>query len=199
MKKLVGLLTGLSVIIGLSSCDEMLSIAFENLEIEEVLELGIITDKSSNTRDTEIEIVLSFTGSKDIGMSLANSDTDDDFSDYLDQINEIEMQSMSYMFPSEYEGTDLSSCVLQNLTINISGEGIDYTENFGETMAGQIITPQLSVAESEALESILETPGGSFTVSISGQGSFTVDLEDVPMIMNMTVDANADVLSIIAG
>ncbi len=180
MKKITLFITVITLLLTITSCDELadlLSVTFEDVAIEQDIDIPLdgIGEKSINLiGDNEPkEFDKTFT----LNMSHANdgNSSDQSLSQYLENLTEVNIDSLSFTILDSYNGMTLSDDFSVNMTIVISNDtDTIHTETIENLKAGNEFKSDLN---SEKLTLISSTLKDNKNLTIRAFGTTTNDLE----------------------
>lgn len=192
MKKIILLLATGALMFGLHSCEE-LNIMFEDVVIEEILDINNLVPKSASI-DGAVE-TYSFDESTTFGLSDANNGNngDESLSDYIESLSSVAITSMMFTIIDIPEDKTLT---INSLTINISGtSGELYSESFSDITPGTPI--DATDLNTEAISAISEALLGNQELTLSAVGEVTGDVQTFQILTTIVSDIEANALDAI--
>lgn len=189
MKNFILLLATSALMLSLQSCED-LTIAFEDVVIENELDIYNLTPKSASI--TNEMGSFTFNESTTISLSDANdSNGDEDLGDYLESLASITITSMDFtitnVMPVGQESTvdQLTVRVLDNSTLI-------YTESFSNIVPG---TPVNAAGlNSEVFDAISEVLLGNGVLTLEASGEVSGNIESFTVLTQIISDVEANAL-----
>ncbi len=184
MKKLIIILTATTLLLSLSSCEELLdllTVTFEGVEIEEIADVSLDGFESSAAAFKTISIISSndtttFQDSLILNMNAAEGtdSTEKEIADYLENISSIDIDTLSVEVLKSYEDITLpDDFEIVSLTVSFSNEeGLIHSETHENILPGELI---ISTVSASGLEGISTTLKNNMDLKVTFSGTVIGD------------------------
>lgn len=193
MKKIVLLLTAAVLLFSLQSCEE-LTIDFEDVVIEEILNISSLMPKSASV-DTEQE-TLTFSESMTFGLGDADDgdNAEESLANYMESLSSVMVKAMAFRITNVPAGKTL---IVDSLTVNISVGGVEvYSEGFSQ------ISPETTIdatgLNTEVIDAISAALLNNEELTLAASGEVTGDAQSFDILTRIVSDIEANALDAVS-
>ena len=200
MKNLKTWITALAVMLFIASCDELpnlLDVTFENVAIEEVLDLSLTDLSTPRTLSLTASMAYeTFNDSIIIGMNMAEEQqdsTEEELADYLNKLSEVSIDTFFFEVLETYNDVTLPESfeiTTLNLEIKSSTDSLIHSETVENIKAGDKVMSNITNTALDAISRELE---GNRSIKIKAWGEVTGN-EDIE-IFGLKTKIIADIKS----
>jgi len=189
MKKLILFFAVGGLMLSLHSC-EKLSVSFNDVVIEQVLQVSNLTTKSASL--LEVNESYNFDVNKTFSISDASEDDgDDDLSEYLESLNSVTVTSMDFTVIDVTPSNENSS--VDSMMISISkGSVILYSESFTNITAD--VPFNAANLNSEVINSISDALLNKEELTLQAAGQASGDIQSFKIVTRIVSDIEANAL-----
>jgi len=189
MKKLILFFAVGGLMLSLHSC-EKLSVSFNDVVIEQVLQVSNLTTKSASV--LEVNESYNFDVNKTFSISDASEDDgDDDLSEYLESLNSVTVTSMDFTVIDVTPSNENSS--VDSMMISISkGSVILYSESFTNITAD--VPFNAANLNSEVINSISDALLNKEELTLQAAGQASGDIQSFKIVTRIVSDIEANAL-----
>ena len=175
--------------LSLHSC-EKLSVSFDDVVIEQVLQVSNLTTKSASL--LEVNESYNFDVNKTFSISDASEDDgDDDLSEYLESLNSVTVTSMDFTVIDVTPSNENSS--VDSMMISISkGSVILYSESFTNITAD--VPFNAANLNSEVINSISDALLNKEELTLQAAGQASGDIQSFKIVTRIVSDIEANAL-----
>ncbi len=188
MKKLIVPFIALLTLTTFSACEE-LAITFEDVVIEETLDITGLIPKSSNILTDE----LSYTFSESMTFGMDNADNgnnaEESLSEYLGSLSSVTIKEMAFTIDEILSSETL---LVNSLNISISAaNGEIYSESFENIRPGVATQANITTEIINALSDVLLA---NEELTLSASGEVTGSIQEFSLITRIVSDIEANAL-----
>ncbi|MDA3853882.1 MAG: hypothetical protein PF444_06540 [Bacteroidales bacterium] len=194
MKKSLLFLATCTLMLSLNSCDEIadkLSISFDDVVIEETLDISNLTPKSTSIEGGEESYIFNDSTTFNLSQASSGNNADQILHEYLGSLSLVKVKTITFLIVDNIPVDQ--SLIVNNLVISIlKGDAELYSETFTD------ITPGGSIDASSIDEQVLGAISASLVdnedLTFKASGEVTGDVQNFEILATIISDIEANAI-----